>query len=69
MFQGSHSLWSGGRAASLDKQLLPAVYPIAGASASFHYALVARWTAQRAAAELRRYAACVRPAALKATHL
>ncbi len=27
------------------------------ASASFHYALAARWIAQRAAAELRRYAA------------
>jgi hypothetical protein len=28
-----------------------------GACASFHYALAARWIAQRAAAELRRYAA------------
>jgi hypothetical protein len=28
-----------------------------GASAPFHYALAPRWTAQRAAAELRRYAA------------
>jgi hypothetical protein len=27
------------------------------ASAPFHYALTARWTAQRAAAELQRYAA------------
>jgi len=26
-----------------------------GASAPFHYALAPRWTAQRAAAELRRY--------------
>jgi hypothetical protein len=28
---------------------------VRAASASFHYALAARWTAQRAAAELRRY--------------
>ena len=31
------------------------------ASASFHYALAARWIAQRAAAELRRYATLMRP--------
>jgi len=38
------------------KQLQPTVIPkrMRAASASFHYALAARWTAQRAAAELRR---------------
>jgi len=30
---------------------------VRAASAPFHYALAARWTAQRAAAQLRRYAA------------
>ena len=30
---------------------------VRAASAPFHYALAARWTAQRAAAELRRYTA------------
>jgi hypothetical protein len=30
---------------------------VRAASAPFHYALAARWTAQRAAAELRRYRA------------
>jgi hypothetical protein len=29
---------------------------VRAASAPFHYALAARWTAQRAAAQLRRYA-------------
>jgi hypothetical protein len=32
---------------------------VRAASAPFHYALAARWTAQRAAAQLRRYAAAV----------
>jgi hypothetical protein len=38
-----------------NKQLQPTVIPhrMRAASASFHYALAARWTAQRAAAELR----------------
>ena len=42
-----------------NKQLQPTVMPNRwrGASAPFHYALAPRWTAQRAAAELRRYAA------------
>jgi hypothetical protein len=40
-----------------NKQLQPTVIPrrVRAASAPFHYALAARWTAQRAAAELRRY--------------
>ena len=39
-----------------NKQLQPTVIPrhVRAASAPFHYALAARWTAQRAAAELRR---------------
>jgi hypothetical protein len=39
-----------------NKQLQRTVIPNRwrGASASFHYALAPRWTAQRAAAELRR---------------
>ena len=39
-----------------NKQLQPTVTPNRwrGASASLHYALAARWTAQRAAAEPRR---------------
>jgi hypothetical protein len=39
-----------------NKQLQPTVIPnrMRAASAPFHYALAARWTAQRAAAELRR---------------
>ena len=39
-----------------NKQLQPTVIlnRMRAASASFHYALAARWTAQRAAAELRR---------------
>ena len=41
-----------------NKQLQPTVIPnrMRAASASLHYALAARWTTQRAAAELRRYA-------------
>jgi hypothetical protein len=44
------------RAKAPNKQLQRTVQPQRGraASASFHYALAARWTAQRAAAELRR---------------
>jgi hypothetical protein len=39
-----------------NKQLQPTVLPnrMRAASAPFHYALAARWTTQRAAAELRR---------------
>jgi hypothetical protein len=39
-----------------NKQLQRTVIPqrVRAASASFHYALAARWTAQRTAAELRR---------------
>jgi hypothetical protein len=42
--------------AAANKQLQRTVQAQRGraASASFHYALAARWTAQRAAAELRR---------------
>ena len=42
-----------------NMQLQPTVIPnrVRAASAPFHYAHAARWTAQRAAAELRRYAA------------
>jgi hypothetical protein len=45
-------------AMSPNKQLQRTVIPHRwrAASASFHYAHAARWTAQRAAAELRRYA-------------
>jgi hypothetical protein len=41
---------------SANKQLQRTVQPVTrrAASASFHCALAARWTAQRAAAELRR---------------
>jgi hypothetical protein len=41
-----------------NKQLQPTVIPrhVRAASAPFHYALAARWTAHRAAAEQRRYA-------------
>jgi hypothetical protein len=41
------------------KQLQPTVIPnrMRAAGAPFHYAHAARWTAQRAAAELRRYVA------------
>jgi hypothetical protein len=44
---------------SYNKQFEPTVMPqhVRAASAPFHYALAARWTAQRAAAQLRRYAA------------
>jgi hypothetical protein len=40
-----------------NKQLQRTVIPqhVRAASAPFHYALAARWTARRAAAELRRY--------------
>jgi hypothetical protein len=46
----------GVRALSHNKQLQPTVIHrhVRAASAPFHYALAARWTAQRAAAELRR---------------
>jgi hypothetical protein len=42
--------------APYNKQLQPTVIPrhVRATSAPFHYALAARWTAQRAAAELRR---------------
>ena len=42
-----------------NKQLQPTVIPrhVRAASAPLHYALAARWTARRAAAELRRYVA------------
>jgi hypothetical protein len=42
-----------------NKQLQPTVIPqhVRAASAPFHYALAARWTARHAAAQLRRYAA------------
>jgi len=41
-----------------NKQLEPTVIRrhVRAASASFHYAHAARWTARRAAAQLRRYA-------------
>jgi hypothetical protein len=42
-----------------NKQFEPTVTRrhVRAASAPFHYALAARWTAQRAAAQLRRYTA------------
>jgi hypothetical protein len=42
-----------------NKQFEPTVIRrhVRAASAPFHYALAARWTAQRAAAQLRRYTA------------
>ena len=46
-----------GIAVPANNQLQRAVIPSRwrAASAPFHYALAARWTVQRAAAELRRY--------------
>jgi hypothetical protein len=48
--------------ATSNKRFEPTVIPrhVRAASAPFHYAFAARWTAQRAAAELRRYAAYMR---------
>jgi hypothetical protein len=45
--------------APYNKQFEPTVIRrhMRAASAPFHYALAARWTAQRAAAQLRRYTA------------
>ena len=53
-----------------NKQLQRTVIPqhVRAASASFHYALAARWTRGHAAAELQRYAAlgvCRGPCGLK----
>jgi hypothetical protein len=48
----------GVRALSHNKQFEPTVVRrhVRTASAPFHYSLAARWTARRAAAQLRRYA-------------